>query len=75
MARVSLSHYLVQKPWKARNNRSPPPFSLMIDQGTEEKRMGFTCNPTITAFKLSTGFQSSLRMFRQTFPSRSMLGW
>lgn len=33
------------------------------------------CNPTITAFKLSTGFQSSRRMFKQTLPSRSMLGW
>lgn len=24
---------------------------------------------------VSTGFQSSLRMLRQTLPSRSMLGW
>lgn len=33
------------------------------------------CNPTITAFKFSTGFQSSRRMFRHTLPSRSMFGW
>src|SRR6266702_556847 len=32
------------------------------------------CNPTITEFKLRTGFQSSLRIFRQTFPSRSTFG-
>lgn len=32
------------------------------------------CRPTITELRLSTGFQSSLRMLRQTFPSRSTLG-
>lgn len=42
------------------------------DQWTKEKH---TCMPTITAFRFSTGFQSSRRMFRQTFPSWSMLGW
>ena len=33
------------------------------------------CNPTMTELRLSTGFQSSRRMFRQTFPSRSTFGW
>lgn len=33
-----------------------------------------TCMPTITAFKFKTGFQSSLRIFKQTFPSRSIFG-
>lgn len=33
------------------------------------------CSPTITELRLSTGFQSSRRMLRHTFPSRSMLGW
>lgn len=33
------------------------------------------CIPTITALRLSTGFQSSLKIFRHTFPSRSMFGW
>lgn len=34
-----------------------------------------TCMPTITAFKFRTGFQSSRKMFRHTFPSRSIFGW
>lgn len=34
-----------------------------------------TCNPTTTAFRFNTGFQSSRRMLRHTLPSRSMLGW
>jgi hypothetical protein len=34
-----------------------------------------TCNPTMTALRLSTGFQSSRKILRQTFPSRSILGW
>jgi hypothetical protein len=34
-----------------------------------------TCNPTITALRFSTGFQSSRNILRQTFPSRSILGW
>jgi hypothetical protein len=34
-----------------------------------------TCRPTTTAFKFSTGFQSSRNMFRHTLPSRSMFGW
>ncbi len=33
------------------------------------------CRPTITELRFSTGFQSSRRMFRQTFPSRSTFGW
>lgn len=33
-----------------------------------------TCIPTITAFKFNTGFQSSLKIFKQTFPSRSIFG-
>lgn len=32
------------------------------------------CNPTITALRFRTGFQSSRRMLRQTFPSRSRFG-
>lgn len=35
----------------------------------------YTCNPTITAFKFKTGFQSSRRIFKQMFPSRSIFGW
>lgn len=34
-----------------------------------------TCSPTMTAFRFNTGFQSSRRMFKQTLPSRSILGW
>lgn len=34
-----------------------------------------TCRPTTTAFKFKTGFQSSRRIFRHTFPSRSIFGW
>lgn len=34
-----------------------------------------TCNPTMTALRFSTGFQSSRRILRQTFPSRSIFGW
>ena len=34
-----------------------------------------TCSPTTTAFRFSTGFQSSRKMFKQTLPSRSMFGW
>lgn len=34
-----------------------------------------TCKPTMTAFKFNTGFQSSLKIFKQTFPSRSIFGW
>lgn len=33
------------------------------------------CKPTITEFKLRTGFQSSRRMFKQTLPSKSTFGW
>jgi hypothetical protein len=33
------------------------------------------CRPTMTEFRLSTGFQSSRRMFRHTLPSKSTLGW
>lgn len=33
------------------------------------------CSPTNTEFKFNTGFQSSRRIFKQTFPSRSTLGW
>jgi len=33
------------------------------------------CNPTMTELRLRTGFQSSRRMFKHTFPSRSTLGW
>lgn len=40
-----------------------------------EKKVKQTCIPTTTAFKFKTGFQSSRRMLRQTFPSRSIFGW
>lgn len=33
------------------------------------------CRPTKTEFRLSTGFQSSRKMFKQTLPSRSTFGW
>lgn len=33
------------------------------------------CRPTMTELRFRTGFQSSRRIFRQTFPSRSTLGW
>jgi hypothetical protein len=33
------------------------------------------CSPTMTELRLSTGFQSSRRMLRQTLPSRSRFGW
>ena len=32
-------------------------------------------SPYTIEFMVRTGFQSSLRMLRQTFPSRSMFGW
>jgi hypothetical protein len=38
------------------------------------KQVSRTCIPTMTAFRLRTGFQSSRRMFKQTLPSRSILG-
>ena len=33
------------------------------------------CSPTTTELIFKTGFQSSLKIFKQTFPSRSILGW
>ncbi len=51
---------------------SPDPPPRPSENKTPKKR---TCNPTITAFRFKTGFQSSLRIFKHTFPSRSMLGW
>jgi hypothetical protein len=33
------------------------------------------CRPTMTELRLSTGFQSSRRMFKHTLPSRSTFGW
>lgn len=33
------------------------------------------CRPTITEFRFRTGFQSSRRIFKHTFPSRSTFGW
>lgn len=41
----------------------------------EEHVLILTCSPTMTAFKFSTGFQSSRKMFKHTLPSRSILGW
>ena len=45
------------------------------DRTWDRDKIKLTCSPTITALRFSTGFQSSLRIFRQTFPSRSMFGW
>ena len=46
-------------------------------QVTKERgRSGIgTCSPYITALRLSTGFQSSRRTFKQIFPAVSILGW
>jgi hypothetical protein len=52
-------------------NENAPLFKGSSAFGSKNKY----CNPTMTAFKLRTGFQSSRRMLRQTFPSRSRLGW
>ena len=31
--------------------------------------------PEITLYKFKTGFQSALKIFKQTLPSKSILGW
>ena len=31
--------------------------------------------PTMTELRFSTGFQSSRKMFKHTFPSKSTFGW
>ena len=61
------------------------PVQISLDVFRESLYAGFlgniprfcqpTCNPTMTAFKFRTGFQSSLKMFKHTLPSRSMFGW
>ncbi|KAH6609485.1 hypothetical protein Trco_002831 [Trichoderma cornu-damae] len=53
------------------------PAFLQVPEAEEQKRTccwSFTCNPTMTAFRFSTGFQSSRKMFKHTLPSRSILG-
>lgn len=49
-------------------------FPLPPIRKAEEHVRCHTCNPTMTAFRFNTGFQSSRRMLRQTLPSRSILG-
>ena len=50
------------------------PLSLLLPY-VKKVHPRLTCSPTITAFRFSTGFQSSLKIFKHTFPSRSMFGW
>ena len=68
----------VNLPYTPPNPQSPQKLHEQSkNRGTScwESLLFHTCNPTMTAFKFNTGFQSSRRMFKHTFPSRSMFGW
>jgi hypothetical protein len=58
----------------ATNRHSGVKFSPLFKGSSAFGSKNKYCNPTITEFRLRTGFQSSLRMLRQTFPSRSTFG-
>lgn len=76
-----LCGFLVQRVgrvWLEEQELQPRKSVLIHPPNTKHARKEeakHTCNPTITAFKFRTGFQSSRKMFRQTLPSRSMFGW
>ena len=57
----------------SRNRNYINPLAPPQSQPIPSKKK-LTCIPTITAFKFNTGFQSSLKIFKQTFPSRSIFG-
>ena len=46
-------------------------FNGSVGLGDEKSNI----NPKSTSFNELTGFQSSRRIFKQTFPSRSIFGW
>jgi hypothetical protein len=71
---VGYSNYLSSMPMitaKCYVLRNSPLFSGSSAFGSRNRY----CSPTMTELRFKTGFQSSRRMFRHTFPSRSTFGW
>ena len=70
LLRTTLRRWLVTKCMRKQNANSQL-FHIQSKMVLTEKRR---FKPYITVLIFKTGFQSSRRMFRQTFPSRSILG-
>ena len=64
---------------RVRLAKSTPFYSLVLEKYKEKAEGKLTkkrnCKPYTMELILRTGFQSSLKMLRQTLPSKSIFGW